>query len=432
MPKSQHFWKASLCVITMLFSITSLKAQLKIGSNPSTINKSSILELESDRQGLLLTRLADTSLINAITPAPPAGMIIYLSKTPNSGLYLRTAGNYWQQISGVGQDSTYWRITGNGGTDSTKDFLGTTNAQALSIRANNIEAIHITQNGDLKLPNVQTTTDSLQVLVIDPTNGNIVKRRSLSTAAFENAIRYLGGLKNEGITLNADSSATSSAFGFTSNATDSTISLNVPLVNATTKTAGFLSYTDYARFDSAAKAAAVNWTAAFNHTTPNAVGMDISNSTHTITLHAASATSPGIVSDSTQAFGGNKTFSDSLTASKTLVVGTSSAGTSTFQVNGSLATNITTVTSSYTVLNTDNTILADATAAAISITLPSPTSIAGRIYTIKKVGSGGIDKAVTITPISGTIDGGSSYIIYNDWSFVTLQTDGTNWYIIKK
>jgi len=65
--------------------------------------------------------------------------------------------------------------------------------------------------------------------------------------------------------------------------------------------------------------------------------------------------------------------------------------------------------------------------------LPTPSAaIAGRIYTIKKIGTGGIDKELTITPTSATIDGGSSYIIYNDWTYVTLQTDGTNWYIIKK
>jgi len=54
------------------------------------------------------------------------------------------------------------------------------------------------------------------------------------------------------------------------------------------------------------------------------------------------------------------------------------------------------------------------------------------MYTIKKIGSGGIDKEVTITTSGGTIDGNANYIIYNDWTFVTLQTDGTDWYVIKK
>jgi len=58
--------------------------------------------------------------------------------------------------------------------------------------------------------------------------------------------------------------------------------------------------------------------------------------------------------------------------------------------------------------------------------------MAGRIYTIKKVGNGGIDNALTIQPSGGQIEGGGSYTIYNDWTFVTLQTNGQNWYIIQK
>jgi len=93
---------------------------------------------------------------------------------------------------------------------------------------------------------------------------------------------------------------------------------------------------------------------------------------------------------------------------------------------------ITTVTSDYTLTASNNTVLANTSSNAITITLPSPANIAGRIYTIKKIGNGGIDKELTIAPSSGTIDGGVSYVIYNDWTYVTLQTDGTNWYIIKK
>ena len=66
------------------------------------------------------------------------------------------------------------------------------------------------------------------------------------------------------------------------------------------------------------------------------------------------------------------------------------------------------------------------------MTLPNASTFAGRIYTIKKIGSGGIDNQLNINPAAGTIDGGASYIIYNDWTYVTLQTDGSNWYIIKK
>jgi hypothetical protein len=93
---------------------------------------------------------------------------------------------------------------------------------------------------------------------------------------------------------------------------------------------------------------------------------------------------------------------------------------------------IRTVTADATISDTDNTVLANTSTSGIVLTLPTPTGMTGRIYTIKKIGTGGIDNDLTITPTSATIDGGSSYKIYNDWTYVTLQTDGTDWYIIKK
>ena len=141
---------------------------------------------------------------------------------------------------------------------------------------------------------------------------------------------------------------------------------------------------------------------------------------------------PGIVTAGTQTFGGNKTFQDSVAAAKTILAGGTGNANSTVQVAGSLSMAIKSVTANYTVTASDNTILANTSTTAFTVTLPAPASFAGRIYTIKKIGNGGIDKELTISPASGTIDGGNSYVIYNDWTYVTLQTDGTDWYIIKK
>lgn len=88
-------------------------------------------------------------------------------------------------------------------------------------------------------------------------------------------------------------------------------------------------------------------------------------------------------------------------------------------------------TNGYAITDKDNTILVDASAASLTVNLPA--AVEGRIYTIKKIGNGGIDKEVTIAPNgSAQVEGGPSYTIYNDWTFVTLQSDGTNWYIIRK
>ena len=75
-----------------------------MGDNPSSINAASLLELESTNKGLLLTRISDTTLINALTP--PLGMLILV----NNNLYIR--GTYgWVMIQNVNQsDAKYYTL----------------------------------------------------------------------------------------------------------------------------------------------------------------------------------------------------------------------------------------------------------------------------------------------------------------------------------
>ena len=79
------------------FYIQSAQAQIKIGTNPDKIEKSSLLELESQTEGLLLPRFSDTLAINLLNP--PSGMLIYLSKPPRIGLYVRKPTG-WDFLNG--------------------------------------------------------------------------------------------------------------------------------------------------------------------------------------------------------------------------------------------------------------------------------------------------------------------------------------------
>ncbi len=86
--------------VFLIFQITS--AQIKIGNNPTVINSSAILEIESANKGFLLPRL---QLTDAFLPAPllqhVAGMLVYNSATTNgltSGFYYND-GTKWVNIS---------------------------------------------------------------------------------------------------------------------------------------------------------------------------------------------------------------------------------------------------------------------------------------------------------------------------------------------
>ncbi|MFT3826182.1 MAG: hypothetical protein QM731_19825 [Chitinophagaceae bacterium] len=545
---SSRMGKLLPLVLLMLTSIVA-KAQLKIGDNPTSIQKSSILELESTRQGLLLPRLADTVAINLLNP--PDGMIIYLNT--DKSLRLRSNGS-WKKIADLTEASSNWSLTGNTGTDSTLNFLGTVDGKPLVMKTSNTERLRISSNGNVgigtnaptaaldvngsvKLESIAAGTNELEVLVL-AADGSVFKR-TMSSTAFQNAIKAINGIQRQTLSLTAAASDTSNSVLVQNRDADSTIAVYLPVQNGSagaSKPYGFLTYTDWQKIQSGIQTITIGAVASI----PNANGASIvaDSTSRQIILHPADATNPGIVTAGTQTFGGdktfnnnvtvngtlnlnnvtnnssadsvlvlsngvvqkrqvsaaafgnairsingnrdtaqgiafkatgtdltvstngadsiflnvpdaaaaargvvstaaqtfggNKTFQDSVNAAKAILVGSTGSANSTVQVDGSIAMAIKTVPSSYTVTAADNTILANTSSAAITITLPSPTNIAGRIYTIKKIGTGGIDNQLTISPSSGTIDGGTTYIIYNDWTYVTLQTDGSNWYIIKK
>jgi trimeric autotransporter adhesin len=132
-----------------IFFAASLTAQVKIGNNPTALNSNSLLELETTNKGLLLPRISLTST-NAFAPlsAHIAGMTVYNTATVSDitpGYYYND-GAKWVRL---GASANSWNITGNAGTSSTTNFLGTTDNVPLSFRVNNINAgkiDHILQN----------------------------------------------------------------------------------------------------------------------------------------------------------------------------------------------------------------------------------------------------------------------------------------------
>lgn len=103
--------------------------------------------------------------------------------------------------------------------------------------------------------------------------------------------------------------------------------------------------------------------------------------------------------------------------------------TSMLHVKGSIATAITTKTAAYTLLITDSVILANATSAAFTLTLPSAVGIEGRQYTLKKIDSSA--NAVTVDANgTQTIDGALTFSLATQYQSITIVSDGANWMII--
>ncbi|HWC52855.1 MAG TPA: hypothetical protein VG676_04645 [Chitinophagaceae bacterium] len=196
--------KLAVAVLLIFYSQLGFSQQLRLGKDPYNVEKSAVLELYSDNQGLLLPRIADTSLINALTP--PDGMVIYF--TPVKKLLIRANG-YWQTLavnnavvtslngntgaltmdtgyissfsqkvrglfssgSGISYNAgtgvisssintgNFWNISGNSGTNASSNFIGTTDNQDLVFKTNNTETARIVAgSGDIKIGSATTGT----------------------------------------------------------------------------------------------------------------------------------------------------------------------------------------------------------------------------------------------------------------------------------
>lgn len=74
-------------------------------------------------------------------------------------------------------------------------------------------------------------------------------------------------------------------------------------------------------------------------------------------------------------------------------------------------------------------VLATGGAGGITVTLPTAVGAAGQSACIKKTDSG--VGAVTVATTGGqTIDGASTYLLVNQYQYVTVQSDGSNWWIV--
>ncbi|RYY30671.1 MAG: hypothetical protein EOO04_04215 [Chitinophagaceae bacterium] len=103
---------------------------------------------------------------------------------------------------------------------------------------------------------------------------------------------------------------------------------------------------------------------------------------------------------------------------------------STLEVRGSLSTGYRTFTANTTALITDNVLVYTGTT-AVTLTLPTAASIAGRSYQIKNASLTGPTPAVTIVPsASQKIDGLTNWSLTGLYQTVTLVSDGANWNIV--
>jgi hypothetical protein len=106
----------------LLLVIGSSYAQVGIGT--TSPNSSSMLDITSTNSGLLIPRVALTGVSDTSTiTSPVTSLLVYNSGFAPNGYYYWN-GTIWVQLA-VGTNAD-WSITGNTGTSSATNFLGTT------------------------------------------------------------------------------------------------------------------------------------------------------------------------------------------------------------------------------------------------------------------------------------------------------------------
>src|SRR4030095_14164702 len=103
-----------------------------INTDGSSSDNSAMLDIKSNAKGLLIPRLT-ASQKNAIA-APATGLLIYQTDGTKGFYYFN--GSIWTSLSATAGPLTGWSTTGNGGTDSSINFIGTSDLNPLVGKAN--------------------------------------------------------------------------------------------------------------------------------------------------------------------------------------------------------------------------------------------------------------------------------------------------------
>ena len=135
-PGLLHLCLPAVATAALLCMALAAGAQVKLGNNITRRDSSAALEIESQRQVLLLPRINDTG---TIVKTVKDGALIYYNNVPGGGikkgLYLRSS-NKWNYL--WPSTASGWVTTGNAGTNRGANFLGTTDNQSLLFKTNNI------------------------------------------------------------------------------------------------------------------------------------------------------------------------------------------------------------------------------------------------------------------------------------------------------
>lgn len=442
--------KRSLILLFVAFSASIASAQVKIGSNPTTINPSSILEIESTNKGLLMPRVA---LISTVDPSPlashSAGMILYNTATSGTapdnvvpGIYYND-GSRWiatKSIVSTGAVDATTTIKGVvqlagdlGGTGTTAAAPIITDAAIITSKLaddavtndklsdNSVKNANLAENVSVAKGGTGSNLSTTAGYVKQETSG-----ANFSTVSIIPVTDVLGAVQTvNGVAPAADGNvAVLLGRVFSGDVIDPTTAAAIVAVNTDANTTNDSRQSDI-------------YIVAGNSTNANNGRTFIFNGTDWLEVATdLSATDARYVNIT-----GDQMEDDLLFPTGTKLILTDAPSASTDATNKKYVDELVFAATSpglksvvkkaadYTVSAIDYTILADATGGGFTLTLPDPTATSslGRILVIRKT-----DETANVLTFSKAIkiSETTSFTTLNMNTTIRIQSDGSNWYKI--
>src|SRR4051812_4033037 len=125
--------KNKLFVFLVVVSIAQTSAAQNVGIGTNTPNPAALLDVSSTTKGVLVPRM-NTVQMNGI--GGPNGLLVY--NTDSAAFAYSDDG--WVYLKGTTNVGINWNTKGNVGTNSSTDFIGTTDGANLVFKSNNERA----------------------------------------------------------------------------------------------------------------------------------------------------------------------------------------------------------------------------------------------------------------------------------------------------
>ena len=153
------------CLLFSLpFFLNVAKAQnVAINTDGSTPDASAMLDIKSTTKGLLAPRMTTTQQ-NAIS-SPATGLLVF--NTTDNLFRVNTgtpASPVWTALSAA---TNNWLLTGNGGSSSATNFLGTTDNVSMRFRTNNLQRMVIDSLGSVGIGTPTFNATNPEKLLVD-------------------------------------------------------------------------------------------------------------------------------------------------------------------------------------------------------------------------------------------------------------------------